>query len=47
MLSEDYGFEYAKEIIRIAKEHNKIISFDVNYRDDIFKDKEQALKRYK
>jgi len=47
MLSEDYGFEYANKVINKAKECNKIISFDVNYRDDIFKDKEQALKRYK
>ncbi len=47
MLSEDYGFKFAKKIINEAKKQKKIISFDINYRDDIFTSKEEAIKRYK
>lgn len=47
MLSEEEGILYAKDIIVKAKERGKLISFDVNYRDDIFRDSETAIKTYK
>lgn len=47
MLSEDIGFEYAKNIIKRAKSLNKLVAFDVNYRTDIFKNEKEALTRYK
>lgn len=47
MLSEDIGLEYARNIIKRAKLLNKTVAFDVNYRTDIFRDKDEAVKRYK
>lgn len=47
MLSEEVGVEYAKKVIAIAKEKGKLVSFDVNYRTDIFPDTETAIKTYK
>lgn len=47
MLSEAEGIEYAKELIKIAKEKGKLISFDVNYRTDIFPNTEYAINVYK
>ena len=47
MLSEKEGFDYAKRIIELARSQGKLISFDINYRTDIFKDKESAVKVYK
>ena len=47
MISEYYGYEYAKSIIEEAKKYNKKISFDINYRDDIFSNKNEAIKRYR
>lgn len=47
MISEDYGYEYAKSIIEEAEKYNKKISFDINYRDDIFSNKNEAIKRYR
>lgn len=46
MLREDVGFKLAIDIINIAKKYNKKISFDVNYRDDIYDSKELAISRY-
>lgn len=46
MLREDKGFELALKIIEIARKYNKVVSFDVNYRDDIYDSKELALYRY-
>lgn len=46
MLSEEIGFVYANKIIDKAKALGKLISFDVNYRSDIFKNQELALARY-
>lgn len=47
MLSHKEGISYAKELINLAHKKNKIVSFDINFRTDIFKDKEQAVKIYK
>ena len=47
MLSSEYGMNMALKIIKKAKENNKIVSFDVNYRDDIFKDQQTAINTYK
>ena len=47
MLSEKEGIAYAKELINIAKEKGKLISFDVNYRTDIFPNTEYAIAVYK
>ena len=47
MLSEAEGVKYAKELIQTVKEKNKLVSFDVNYRTDIFPNTEYAIKVYK
>lgn len=47
MLSEDEGVLYAKKLIALGKEKGKLISFDVNYRDDIFQDSQSAIEIYK
>ncbi len=47
MISEDVGFEYAKNLVQRAKDLNKAVAFDVNYRTDIFRDKTEAVKKYK
>lgn len=47
MLSEKEGFDYAKRIIKLARSQGKLVSFDINFRTDIFKDKESAVKIYK
>lgn len=46
MLSEDCGFEYAKKLARRVHSLNKTVCFDVNFRTDIFRDKQTALMRY-
>ena len=47
MLSEKEGLEYAENIAKRARAENKLLSFDVNYRTDIFKDRQTALANYK
>lgn len=47
MLSEEEGFEYALNEIKRVNKLEKYISFDVNFRTDIFKNEEEALDRYK
>ena len=47
MLSEKEGILYAKELIKVTKEKGKLISFDVNYRTDIFPNTEYAIAVYK
>ncbi len=47
MLSEEEGFKFAQKEMERAKELGKYISFDVNFRTDIFKNEEEALDRYK
>lgn len=47
MLSEKNGVKYALSLIRSAHKLGKRVSFDVNYRTDIFRDREQAVATYK
>ena len=47
MLSEEIGREYADKLIDRAKRAGKTVSFDVNYRTDIFRDESVAVSRYK
>ncbi|MBQ8885159.1 MAG: carbohydrate kinase [Clostridia bacterium] len=47
MLGEDCGKEYAKALALRAKNAGKLVSFDVNYRTDIFRDREEAVWAYK
>lgn len=47
MISEDGGFEYAKSLLQRAKSLNKLVAFDVNFRTDIFRDRSEAVSRYK
>ena len=47
MLSTKAGLSFANKVINKAKDENKIISFDINYRDDIYNSKEEAIKIYK
>lgn len=46
MLSEEKGREVADEIIRLSRKYNKQISFDINYRFDIYENKNQAINIY-
>lgn len=47
MLSEAQGIEYARNLACAAKKAGKLVSFDVNYREDIFPDKSAAIKAYR
>jgi sugar/nucleoside kinase (ribokinase family) len=47
MLSDESCVEYALDIVRRAHGFGKTVAFDVNYRTDIFRDKESAVKTYK
>lgn len=47
MLSEKAGFAYAESLAKRAGSEGKLVSFDINYRTDIFKDRESAVKVYK
>jgi len=47
MLSEKQGEEYALQLAEKAKVAGKLVSFDVNFRDDIFRDTEAAVAVYK
>jgi fructokinase len=47
MLSEEKGVLFARSLIKKIKEKNLIFSFDVNFRYDLFKTKEDANKAYK
>lgn len=46
MLSEKTGVELAEKIVKKAKSLNVKLSFDVNFRTDIFKDEQTAIKTY-
>lgn len=46
MLSESEGRAFADELITSARTAGKKVSFDVNYRDDIFKSREEAVSIY-
>ena len=47
MLSHEEGISYAKNLINLAHKHNKLVSFDINFRTDIFKNLEYAVNIYK
>ena len=47
MLSFDSGVAFAKRLIYRAKSEKAVISFDVNFRSDIFKDEVEAVRIYK
>lgn len=47
MLSEKQGEDYALRLAEKAKTAKKLVSFDVNFRDDIFKDTDSAVAVYK
>ena len=47
MLADADCVEYALNIIERAHSFGKTVAFDVNYRTDIYRDKESALKTYK
>ena len=47
MLADSSCVEYALDIIGRAHAMNKTVAFDVNYRTDIYRDKESAIKTYK
>lgn len=47
MLSEKSGVKYAKNLAKRAHALFKTVSFDVNFRTDIFRDREEAASRYR
>ena len=47
MLADQDCVEYALKIIDRAHAFGKTVAFDVNYRTDIFRDRESAVKTYK
>ena len=47
MLSHNEGIEYAKELISKAHAKGKLVSFDINFRTDIFENIDHAVKVYK
>ena len=47
MLSHQEGIDYAKELIARAHKKNKLVSFDINFRTDIFENISHAVKIYK
>ena len=47
MLSDPRCVEYALDIIRRAHSKGKTVAFDVNYRTDIYRDRESAVETYK
>ncbi|MGD9605030.1 MAG: carbohydrate kinase [Bacilli bacterium] len=46
LLSEPKGRELANHIIKLVKKSHKSLSFDVNYRDDLFVDAQTAINIY-
>lgn len=47
MLSHNEGIEYAKDLISKAHSKGKLVSFDINFRTDIFENINHAVKVYK
>jgi fructokinase len=47
MLSEKFGEDYALALADRAKQAGKLVSFDVNFREDIFRDRQSAVTIYK
>ncbi|MGN0822670.1 MAG: carbohydrate kinase, partial [Candidatus Gallimonas sp.] len=46
MLSEEVGRAFADEVVAETKRLGKKLSFDVNFREDVFRDRETAVKIY-
>jgi fructokinase len=46
MLSSEKGREFARKVVKKTKELHKLLSFDINFRSDIFKDSAEALRIY-
>ena len=46
ILSEDCGFDYAVNLAKRVRSLGKKVAFDVNFRTDIFKNRDEAKKRY-
>lgn len=46
MLSQKEGLSFALEVIQKAKELHRILSFDFNYREDVFSNKNEAIEIY-
>ena len=47
MLSEEKGRIFAVNIVKTVKNEGKLLSFDVNFRMDLYNDTESAIKAYK
>lgn len=47
MLSEKTGRKFAQKVVKKTKKLGKTLSFDVNFRMDIYKDLQDAIKAYK
>ena len=47
MLADPVCVEYAVDIINRAHKFGKTVAFDVNYRTDIYRDRDSAVKTYK
>lgn len=47
MLSEDCGRQYALKLAQRARQAGKLVAFDVNFRTDIFRDRQTAINVYK
>ena len=47
MLSEEIGRAYADGLIDRARRRGKTVSFDVNYRTDVFRDAQSATAMYR
>ena len=46
MLREEKGRQLASKIMELAKKNHKLISFDINFRDDIYNSTEEAKSIY-
>lgn len=47
MLNEKIGRKFALKVVKQAKKSKKVLSFDVNFRMDLYPDSEEAVKVYK
>ena len=47
MLSEQKGVEFAEKVVKKTKELGKLLSFDLNFRMDIYDSFQDAVKAYK
>ena len=46
MLSEEAGRKCAYDIVSFTRKYGAVLSFDVNYREDVFKSADEAKKSY-